>query len=75
MLFGNEFHRDLAACRVNPLFLHRLCGILKTMVVFVVLGGEETVVTSGGYCRCIEMSEMVVGNGGVGIRPRKGLHP
>ena len=42
------------------------------MVIFVVLGGEETVVTSVGYCRCIEM---VVGNGGVRIRPRKGLHP
>ena len=25
MLFGNEVQKDLAACWVNPLFLHKVC--------------------------------------------------
>ena len=66
MLFGNEFQRDLAACRVNPLFLHRVCGISKPPLIFVVLGGEETVVTPGGDCRIIETA--LRGSGSQGLR-------
>ena len=53
ILFGNEFQRDLAACRVSPLFLHKVCGIWRAFLIFVVLVGEETIVTPRGCCRCI----------------------
>ena len=52
IVFGNEFQRDLAACRVSPLFLHKVCGIWRAFLIFVVLVGEETIVTPRGCCRC-----------------------
>jgi len=66
MLFGNAFQRDFAACRVNPLFLHEVCGIWRVILIFLVLRGEETVVTPGGCCRCIEIA--LRGSGSKGLR-------
>ena len=65
ILFGNEFQRDLAACRVSPLFLHKVCGIWRAFLIFVVLVGEETIVTPRGCCRCIGIALRGCGSQGL----------
>ena len=55
---------SLAACRVNPLFLYKVCGIWRAFLIFLVLGGEETVVTSRGCFREIALR----GSGSQGLR-------
>ena len=57
---------SLAACRVNPLFLYKVCGIWRAFLIFLVLGGEETVVTPRGCFRCKEIA--LRGSGSQGLR-------
>ena len=65
MLFGDEFERDHAACWVNPLFVNKVCGIWRPFLIFMVSGGEETVVTPGRYFRCLEIA--LGGSGSQGL--------